>query len=178
MTEIQTVTEHDSDEYWMRRAMDLAMQAQAKGEIPVGAVLVADNKVIAEGFNHPITDRDPTAHAEIMALRRGGMQMQNYRLLNTTLYVTLEPCVMCAGAMVHSRIQRLVYGASDMKTGAAGSLIDILRHPGMNHHIEITAGVLAEECSAMLSAFFKQRREQHKALKKQKAQQQAMPSSE
>ncbi|BET97423.1 tRNA adenosine(34) deaminase TadA [Xenorhabdus taiwanensis] len=175
MTELYTVTENFSDEYWMRRAIDLAMQAQAKGEIPVGAVLVADNKVIAEGFNHPITDHDPTAHAEIIALRRGGRQLQNYRLLNTTLYVTLEPCVMCAGAMVHSRIQRLVYGASDMKTGAAGSLIDILRHPGMNHQIEITGGVLAEECSTMLSAFFKQRREQHKALKKSKTQQQEMP---
>ncbi|WP_340615275.1 tRNA adenosine(34) deaminase TadA [Xenorhabdus thailandensis] len=170
MTEIDTVTENFSDEYWMRRAIDLAMQAQAKGEIPVGAVLVADNKVIAEGFNHPITDHDPTAHAEIIALRRGGRQLQNYRLLNTTLYVTLEPCVMCAGAMVHSRIQRLVYGASDMKTGAAGSLIDILRHPGMNHQIGIIGGVLSEECSTMLSAFFKQRREQHKALKKIKAQ--------
>ncbi|WP_338885536.1 tRNA adenosine(34) deaminase TadA [Xenorhabdus sp. TH1] len=159
----------------MRRAIDLAMQAQAKGEIPVGAVLVADNKVIAEGFNHPITDHDPTAHAEIIALRQGGRQLQNYRLLNTTLYVTLEPCVMCAGAMVHSRIQRLVYGASDMKTGAAGSLMDILRHPGMNHQIDIIGGVLAEECSTMLSAFFKQRREQHKALKKMKSQQQDMP---
>ncbi|CDG18500.1 tRNA adenosine(34) deaminase TadA [Xenorhabdus doucetiae] len=172
MAERETVTENFSDEYWMRRAIALAMQAQAKGEIPVGAVLVADNKVIAEGFNHPITDHDPTAHAEIIALRRGGNQLQNYRLLNTTLYVTLEPCVMCAGAMVHSRIQRLVYGASDMKTGAAGSLIDILRHPGMNHQIEITGGVLAQACSTMLSAFFKQRREQHKASKKLKSQQQ------
>ncbi|MDC9589728.1 tRNA adenosine(34) deaminase TadA [Xenorhabdus sp. XENO-10] len=169
------MTENYSDEYWMRQAMNLAMQAQAKGEIPVGAVLVADNKVIAEGFNHPITDHDPTAHAEIIALRKGGIQLQNYRLLNTTLYVTLEPCVMCAGAMVHSRIQRLVYGANDMKTGAAGSLIDILRHPGMNHQIEITAGVLAEECSTMLSSFFKQRREQHKVLRKLRSQRQGMP---
>ncbi|YAP80005.1 tRNA adenosine(34) deaminase TadA [Xenorhabdus stockiae] len=165
------MTEIYSDEYWMRQAMDLAMQAQAKGEIPVGALLVADNKIIAEGYNHPITDHDPTAHAEIIALRRGGTQLQNYRLLETTLYVTLEPCVMCAGAMIHGRIQRLVYGASDMKTGAAGSLIDILRHPGMNHRIEITGGVLGEECSAMLSAFFKQRREQHKELKRLKKQQ-------
>ncbi|PHM38257.1 TadA, tRNA-specific adenosine deaminase [Xenorhabdus innexi] len=156
----------------MRQAMDLALQAQAKGEIPVGALLVSDNKIIAEGYNHPITDHDPTAHAEIIALRRGGSQLQNYRLLDTTLYVTLEPCVMCAGAMIHSRIQRLVYGASDMKTGAAGSLVDILRHPGMNHRIEITGGVLEQECSAMLSAFFKQRREQHKELKRLKKQQQ------
>ncbi|CDL81193.1 tRNA adenosine(34) deaminase TadA [Xenorhabdus szentirmaii] len=179
MTEIDTVAEahgdERSDEYWMRRAMELAMQAQAKGEIPVGAVLVANNKIIAEGFNCPITDHDPTAHAEIIALRRGGRQLQNYRLLNTTLYVTLEPCVMCAGAMIHSRIQRLVYGASDMKTGAAGSLIDILRHPGMNHQMEIIGGVLAEECSTMLSSFFRQRREQHRALKKLKAQQQEIP---
>ncbi|WP_233450940.1 tRNA adenosine(34) deaminase TadA [Xenorhabdus nematophila] len=154
----------------MRRAMALAMQAQAQGEIPVGAILVADNEILAEGFNLPITYHDPTAHAEIIALRQGGSRLQNYRLLNTTLYVTLEPCVMCAGAMVHSRIKRLVYGASDMKTGAAGSLIDILRHPGMNHQIEIIGGVLAEECSTMLSSFFKQRREQHKALKKLKIQ--------
>ncbi|WP_086956060.1 tRNA adenosine(34) deaminase TadA [Xenorhabdus innexi] len=166
------MTEIYSDEYWMRQAMDLALQAQAKGEIPVGALLVSDNKIIAEGYNHPITDHDPTAHAEIIALRRGGSQLQNYRLLDTTLYVTLEPCVMCAGAMIHSRIQRLVYGASDMKTGAAGSLVDILRHPGMNHRIEITGGVLEQECSAMLSAFFKQRREQHKELKRLKKQQQ------
>jgi tRNA(adenine34) deaminase len=171
VTEIYRVTEIYSDEYWMRQAMNLAAQAQAKGEIPVGAVLVADNKIIAEGYNYPITEHDPTAHAEIMALRRAGAQLQNYRLLNTTLYVTLEPCVMCAGAMIHSRIQRLVYGAKDMKTGAAGSLIDILRHPGMNHRIEITGGVLEQECSTMLSAFFKQRREQHKALKKLKKQQ-------
>ncbi|WP_047684006.1 MULTISPECIES: tRNA adenosine(34) deaminase TadA [Xenorhabdus] len=164
-----------SDEYWMCRAMDLAMQAQAQGEIPVGALLVADNKIIAEGYNLPITDHDPTAHAEIIALRRGGAQLKNYRLLNTTLYVTLEPCVMCAGAMIHSRIQRLVYGASDMKTGAAGSLVDILRHPGMNHQIKITGGVLGQECSTMLSAFFKQRREQHKELKKLKKQQQEAP---
>ncbi|KHD28433.1 tRNA adenosine(34) deaminase TadA [Xenorhabdus nematophila] len=164
------MTESYRDEYWMRRAMALAMQAQAQGEIPVGAILVADNEILAEGFNLPITYHDPTAHAEIIALRQGGSRLQNYRLLNTTLYVTLEPCVMCAGAMVHSRIKRLVYGASDMKTGAAGSLIDILRHPGMNHQIEIIGGVLAEECSTMLSSFFKQRREQHKALKKLKIQ--------
>ncbi|MDC9622501.1 tRNA adenosine(34) deaminase TadA [Xenorhabdus sp. XENO-7] len=174
MTEIYSA-EIYSDEYWMRRAMELAMQAQSQGEIPVGAILIADNKIIAEGYNHPITEHDPTAHAEIIALRRGGIELQNYRLLNTTLYVTLEPCVMCAGAMVHSRIQRLVYGASDMKTGAAGSLIDILRHPGMNHQIEITGGVLAQECATMLSTFFKQRREQHKALKQLKIQQQETP---
>ncbi|EKN4757280.1 TPA: tRNA adenosine(34) deaminase TadA [Yersinia enterocolitica] len=154
-----------SDEYWMQRALALALRAQAEGEVPVGAILVLDNQVIGEGWNRPIRDNDPTAHAEIMALRQGGQVVQNYRLIDATLYVTLEPCVMCAGAMVHSRIRRLVYGANDLKTGAAGSLVDILRHPGMNHQIEITAGVLADACSHQLSAFFRLRREQQKALK-------------
>jgi tRNA(adenine34) deaminase len=152
-------------EHWMRHAMMLALRAQEEGEVPVGAVLVLDNKIIAQGWNRSISDNDPTAHAEIMALRQGGQSVQNYRLLDATLYVTLEPCVMCAGAMVHSRIRRLVYGANDLKTGAAGSLVDILRHPGMNHQIEVSAGVLAEECSQQLTAFFRQRREQQKALK-------------
>lgn len=156
---------HYSDEDWMRYALELAERADREGEIPVGAVLVQDNQVIAEGWNRPISTHNPTAHAEIMALQLGGLALQNYRLLNTTLYVTLEPCVMCAGAMVHSRIQRLVYGASDLKTGAAGSLMDILGHPGMNHHVEVTAGILAEECSARLSDFFKRRREQIKSQK-------------
>ncbi|MGE4802036.1 tRNA adenosine(34) deaminase TadA [Yersinia hibernica] len=155
-----------SDEHWMRRALTLALRAQAEGEVPVGAILVLDNQVIGEGWNRPIRDNDPTAHAEIMALRQGGQAVQNYRLIDATLYVTLEPCVMCAGAMVHSRIRRLVYGAQDLKTGAAGSLLDILRHPGMNHQIEITAGVLADACSHQLSAFFRLRREQQKALKR------------
>ncbi|AKP32758.1 tRNA adenosine(34) deaminase TadA [Yersinia aleksiciae] len=154
-----------SDEYWMQRALTLALRAQEEGEVPVGAVLVLDNQVIGEGWNRSIRDNDPTAHAEIMALRQGGQAVQNYRLLEATLYVTLEPCVMCAGAMVHSRIRRLVYGANDLKTGAAGSLVDILRHPGMNHQVEISAGVLADACSHQLSAFFRLRREQQKALK-------------
>ncbi|WP_279023822.1 tRNA adenosine(34) deaminase TadA [Gibbsiella quercinecans] len=158
------MTEHN-DEYWMRQALRLALRAQEEGEVPVGALLVLDNQVIGEGWNRPIGRHDPTAHAEIMALRQGGAVLQNYRLLNATLYVTLEPCVMCAGAMIHSRIGRLVYGAADMKTGAAGSLLDILRHPGMNHQLAITAGVLADDCAGMLSAFFRQRREQQKALK-------------
>lgn len=158
------MTEYN-DEYWMRQALRLALRAQEEGEVPVGALLVLDNQVIGEGWNRPIGRHDPTAHAEIMALRQGGAVLQNYRLLNATLYVTLEPCVMCAGAMIHSRIGRLVYGAADMKTGAAGSLLDILRHPGMNHQLAITAGVLADDCAGMLSAFFRQRREQQKALK-------------
>lgn len=159
------MAEQYSDEDWMRHALNLALKAQEEGEVPVGAVLVLDNQVIGEGWNRPIGHHDPTAHAEIMALRQGGQKVQNYRLLDATLYVTLEPCVMCAGAMIHSRIRRVVYGAADVKTGAAGSLLDILGHPGMNHQVQSTSGILADDCSAMLSAFFRYRRSQHKALK-------------
>lgn len=158
------------DEYWMRHALSLARLAWDQGEVPVGAVLVQDDRVIGEGWNRPIGQHDPTAHAEMMALRQGGKVLENYRLLNTTLYVTLEPCVMCAGAMVHSRITRLVYGAHDVKTGAAGSLLDVLGHPGMNHQIELHSGVLAAECAAMLSDFFRMRREQKKALRQAQRQ--------
>ena len=152
-----------TDEYWMRHALGLARRAWEQGEVPVGAVLVQGDRVIGEGWNRPISQCDPTAHAEIMALRQGGKVIDNYRLLDTTLYVTLEPCVMCAGAMVHSRITRLVYGAKDEKTGAAGSLLDVIGHPGMNHQIEIAHGVLAEECSTLLSDIFRMRREQKRA---------------
>lgn len=127
-----------SHEYWMRHALTLAKRAWDEREVPVGAVLVHNNRVIGEGWNRPIGRHDPTAHAEIMALRQGGLVMQNYRLIDATLYVTLEPCVMCAGAMIHSRIGRVVFGARDAKTGAAGSLMDVLHHPGMNHRVEIT----------------------------------------
>ena len=154
-----------NDEYWMRYAMTLATRAQENNEVPVGAVLVQGGEVIAEGWNHPIGDHDPTAHAEMMALRNGGKALENYRLLDTTLYVTLEPCTMCAGAMIHSRISRLVYGARDAKTGAAGSLLDILHHPGMNHRIVVEGGVLAEAWANQLSEFFRQRRAQKKALR-------------
>lgn len=152
-------------EHWMRYALTLAQRAWDEGEVPVGAVLVHDNQVIGEGWNRPIGRHDPTAHAEIMALRQGGLVLQNYRLVDTTLYVTLEPCVMCAGAMVHSRIGHLVFGARDAKTGAAGSLMDVLHHPGMNHRVEFTEGVLGEECAALLSDFFRHRRQVKKALK-------------
>ncbi|BAN97519.1 CMP/dCMP deaminase zinc-binding protein [Plautia stali symbiont] len=147
----------------MRHALELARRAWEQGEVPVGAVLVQGDRVIGEGWNRPISQCDPTAHAEIMALRQGGKVIDNYRLLDTTLYVTLEPCVMCAGAMVHSRITRLVYGAKDEKTGAAGSLLDVIGHPGMNHQIEIAHGVLAGECATLLSDFFRMRREQKRA---------------
>ncbi|MFP2506766.1 tRNA adenosine(34) deaminase TadA [Buttiauxella gaviniae] len=152
-------------EHWMRHALTLARHAWEEGEVPVGAVLVHNNQVIGEGWNRSIGRHDPTAHAEIMALRQGGLVLQNYRLLETTLYVTLEPCVMCAGAMVHGRIGNLVFGARDAKTGAIGSLMDVVGHPGMNHQVMVTEGVLAEECSAMLSDFFRARRLEKKALK-------------
>lgn len=152
-------------EDWMRHALTLAQRAWDEGEVPVGAVLVHDNRVIGEGWNRPIGRHDPTAHAEIMALRQGGMVLQNYRLIDTTLYVTLEPCVMCAGAMVHSRIGRVVFGARDAKTGAAGSLMDVLHHPGMNHRVEVIEGVLRDRCASMLSDFFRERRLQIKALR-------------
>ncbi|WP_151995820.1 tRNA adenosine(34) deaminase TadA [Buttiauxella massiliensis] len=152
-------------EHWMRHALTLARRAWEEGEVPVGAVLVHNNQVIGEGWNRSIGRHDPTAHAEIMALRQGGLVLQNYRLLETTLYVTLEPCVMCAGAMVHGRIGNLVFGARDAKTGAIGSLMDVVGHPGMNHQVMVTEGVLAEECSAMLSDFFRVRRLEKKALK-------------
>jgi len=152
-------------EYWMRHALQLAKRAWEEGEVPVGAVLVHNNQVIGEGWNCPIGRHDPTAHAEIMALRQGGLVLQNYRLLDTTLYVTLEPCVMCSGAMIHSRIGTVVYGARDEKTGAAGSLLDVLRHPGMNHQVNVMGGVLAPACSEMLSEFFRMRRQQKKRQK-------------
>ncbi len=155
-----------SHEYWMRHALTLAKRAWDEREVPVGAVLVHNNRVIGEGWNRPIGRHDPTAHAEIMALRQGGLVMQNYRLIDATLYVTLEPCVMCAGAMIHSRIGRVVFGARDAKTGAAGSLMDVLHHPGMNHRVEITEGILADECAALLSDFFRMRRQEIKAQKK------------
>ncbi|KQN54874.1 tRNA adenosine(34) deaminase TadA [Erwinia sp. Leaf53] len=166
----------NNDEFWMRHALTLARRAWQEGEVPVGAVLVHEGRVIGEGWNRPIGHHDPTAHAEIMALRQGGKVIENYRLLDTTLYVTLEPCVMCAGAMVHGRVGRLVFGARDAKTGAAGSLIDVLSHPGMNHQVQVDEGVLAEECAAMLSDFFRQRRAEKKALRQQ--QQQGTSSAE
>ena len=154
------------DEKMMRYALDLADKAEALGEIPVGAVLVDDaENIIGEGWNLSIVQSDPTAHAEIIALRNGAKNIQNYRLLNTTLYVTLEPCTMCAGAILHSRIKRLVFGASDYKTGAVGSRFHFFDDYKMNHTLEITSGVLAEECSQKLSAFFQKRREEKKIEK-------------
>src|SRR5882724_8884681 len=135
---------HSNDDVaFMRQALALAQQAEAAGEIPVGAVLIQDGQVIGSGWNQPIGSHDPTAHAEVMALRAAGQHADNYRLAGTTLYVTLEPCAMCAGAMVHARVERLVYGAGDPKTGAAGSVFDLVRSDKLNHRMQVEGGVLA-----------------------------------
>lgn len=155
----------EQDQHWMRHALRLADTAQSQGEIPVGAVLVKDNKVVGEGWNQSIGQHDPSAHAEMVAIRNAGTNLQNYRLVKSCLYVTLEPCPMCAGLLIHSRIERLVFGAPDFKTGAAGSLIDLLGDPMMNHKVKVIGGVLADECGAKLSAFFKLRREQKKSFR-------------
>ncbi|RVU41795.1 tRNA adenosine(34) deaminase TadA [Rheinheimera riviphila] len=164
-----TDSQQHSDERWMRHALMLADKAEQAGEIPVGAVLVKDDQVIGEGWNMSICQHDPSAHAEMLAVRQGAKQLQNYRLLDTTLYVTLEPCAMCAGLLVHSRIRRLVFGAYDAKTGAVGSVMDLVQHPVLNHQLQVTAGVLADECGAKLSEFFRKRRQQHKQQKEQAA---------
>ncbi|WP_257616514.1 tRNA adenosine(34) deaminase TadA [Rodentibacter ratti] len=156
----------DFDEKFMRHALSLADRAESLGEIPVGAVLVdSEGNILGEGWNLSITENDPTAHAEIVALRNAAKKVQNYRLLNTTLYVTLEPCTMCAGAILHSRIQRLVFGALDYKTGAVGSRFHFFDDYQMNHTVEITGGVLAQECGEKLSAFFRKRRAEKKLAK-------------
>jgi tRNA(adenine34) deaminase len=147
-----------SDEMFMRLAIDQAMNASALGEVPVGAVLVRDGQVIATGFNQPIGSHDPTAHAEIRAMRMAAELLGNYRLTGCDLYVTLEPCAMCAGAIQHARIRRLIYGASDPKTGACGSVIDLMGEGRLNHHCKVRGGVLADECGALLSEFFADRR--------------------
>lgn len=142
----------------MQRALALAERAAEEGEVPVGAVLVKGGQVIGEGWNHPIAASDPTAHAEILALRQGAARVGNYRLVETTLYATLEPCPMCAGAMIHARVQRLVIAADDPRSGAAGSVLDLLQHPQLNHRVEVVRGVLAAQAGEMLRAFFRARR--------------------
>jgi tRNA(adenine34) deaminase len=142
----------------MRQAIAQAHNAWALGEVPVGAVVVKDGQVIATGFNQPIGTHDPTAHAEIMALRAAASIIGNYRLPGCELYVTLEPCAMCSGAMMHARLARVVFGAADPKTGACGSIVDLFSQQKLNHHTEVTGGVLADECSALLKEFFADRR--------------------
>lgn len=155
-----------TDEDWMQHAIVLAAKAELQGEVPVGAVLVKDNILLGEGRNQMISLNDPSAHAEMQAIRAAAAKMGNYRLPDCTLYVTLEPCCMCAGVMVHSRIKRLVFGATDLKTGAAGSVLNLVQQVQFNHQLEVISGVLAAECGTQLSAFFQRRRLEQKAAKR------------
>lgn len=147
-----------NDEYFMREALSLARAAECLGEVPVGALVVRDGIIVGRGFNSPIGESDPTAHAEIAALRDAGRNLENYRLPGCELFVTLEPCAMCAGAILHARLARVVYGARDYKTGVHGSVVDLFAVERLNHHTEVLGGVLAEECGQMLSEFFAARR--------------------
>jgi len=152
-----------TDNDYMQIALDLAQLAAAAGEVPVGAIVVKDGAIIGRGSNAPITTHDPTAHAEIRAMRDAAQHLGNYRLVDCTLYVTLEPCAMCSGAIQHARIAKLIYGASDPKTGACGSVVNLMAEPKLNHHTEITGGVMAEQCGALLSSFFSARRKKAKS---------------
>lgn len=146
------------DRDWMREALRLAEEAAAQGEVPVGAIVVCEDRIVGRGANAPISSADPTAHAEIVALRDAAKTLGNYRLPGCDLFVTIEPCVMCSGAIFHSRIARVVYGAKDPKTGACGSIVDLFAEPRLNHHAVVLGGVLAEECGALMSRFFNDRR--------------------
>ena len=146
------------DEKWMKIALEQARFAQAKNEVPVGAILVKDDQLIASAHNQPISNNDPTAHAEIQLLRSAGKKLNNYRLPNTTLYVTLEPCMMCLGAMIHARVSRVVFGAYDEKTGVCGSCRDLSISKCFNHQVQVQGGILESECSSLISQFFKNRR--------------------
>ncbi|MGB0732937.1 MAG: tRNA adenosine(34) deaminase TadA [Pontibacterium sp.] len=166
MSEEATTDQHLQ---YMHHALSLANKAAELGEVPVGAVVVVDGVIVGEGWNRPITDNDPTAHAEVVALRDAAKNVDNYRLVNADMYVTIEPCSMCAGAMVHARIARLIYGATEPKAGVAQSRTEFFKSPWLNHRIEVIGGVLGDECSAKISAFFKQRRAVIKADKKAKS---------
>ena len=148
----------NNDEKWMALAIKQAVKADTEGEVPVGAVIVKDRQLFAQAHNQPISTNDATAHAEIQLLRAAGKYQKNYRLIDTTLYVTLEPCAMCLGAMMHARIKRMVYGASDPKTGVCGSHVDLTSESFFNHEMEISGGVLEKECKKLLQSFFKSRR--------------------
>lgn len=147
-----------NDAVWMELALAQALLAGQSGEVPVGALVIKDGEVIAAGHNRNLLDHDPTAHAEIVALRQAAARLGNHRLIGCTIYATIEPCSMCAGALIHARVSRLVYGASDPKAGAAGSVLQLLNHPQLNHKVEVTSGVLAEKCSDILQDFFRQKR--------------------
>jgi tRNA(adenine34) deaminase len=148
-----------ADELFMREALELARHAAAAGEVPVGAVVVSGGRIIGRGFNRPIASRDPTAHAEIVALRDAAERLGNYRLGGCELFVTLEPCVMCSGAILHARVARVIYGAADPKTGACGSVFNVFAEPGLNHQTSVTGGVLAGDAAALLQSFFAARRQ-------------------
>ena len=152
------IIDRSRDQDFMREALALAAQGAALGEVPVGAVLVQDGEIIGRGFNCPISGNDPSAHAEMVAIRAAAQAISNYRLVGSTLYVTLEPCVMCSGAMMHARLARVVYAAQDPKTGACGSVLDLFAEDKLNHHAVVEGGVLAGEAGAMLKAFFAERR--------------------
>ncbi|MFC1665527.1 tRNA adenosine(34) deaminase TadA [Pseudomonadota bacterium] len=156
----ETDRHHDRsmDEQWMQQALQLARKALDQNEVPVGAVVIKDGQVIGSGWNHPITSNDPTAHAEIIALREAALSQKNYRLPGTTLYVTLEPCPMCAMAIVHARVDRVVFATDDPRTGAAGSVFDLLKSPSLNHRCVVSAGILKQQCADLLVGFFKSRR--------------------
>jgi tRNA(adenine34) deaminase len=158
--------QQQQDEFWIEYTQQLAAKAEETGEVPVGAVIVVNNELVAEGWNQSIQNNDPTAHAEIMALKKAGEVLGNYRLVNCTLYVSLEPCPMCAGAMVHARVKRVVYGAFDAKTGAAGSVFNLVNSPQLNHQLNSTGGVRQVQCGEQISAFFKKRRQAHKLKKR------------
>ena len=153
-----------SDELWMEEALRVAQRALDAGEVPVGAIVVRAGKIVGRGWNRNLTDADPTAHAEILALREAGARIGNHRLGDCELFATIEPCAMCAGAMVHARLKRLVYGADDPKAGAVHSVLLVLNHPQLNHQMEVSQGVLAQRCADLLQSFFRQRREEKKQL--------------
>jgi len=155
-----SATPLEIDQKWMRHALSLATRAEVQGEVPVGAVIVRTDQMLGGGWNQAISLSDPSAHAEIIALRSAGLQAGNYRLPGCTLYVTLEPCCMCAGALIHARVARVVYGAADPKTGAAGGRFQLLNDARHNHEVEVVAGCLAQECSTQLQAFFRRRRQE------------------
>jgi len=148
------------DASWMELALEQARLAATTGEVPVGALVIKDGEIIGRGHNRNLLDNDPTAHAEIVALRQAAARLGNHRLVGCIMVATIEPCSMCAGALIHARIARLVYGASDPKAGAAGSTVQVINHPRLNHHMEVTAGVLAGRCSEILQDFFRRKREQ------------------
>jgi len=148
------------DAAWMRLALEQAALAAAAGEVPVGALVIKDGEIVGCGHNRNLLDDDPTAHAEIVALRQAAARLGNHRLTGCTMVATIEPCSMCAGALIHARVARLVYGASDSKAGAAGSVLQVVNHPSLNHRMQVTAGVLSSECSEILQEFFRRKRQQ------------------